>query len=492
MNDPRSTISDVSALDADAALTRLGFLFEGSPWVVAETWPEGPWRSVADIHAALLHTVASAGQERQVALIRAHPDLVGRAALAGTLSRESTDEQRAAGLDPGALTPEDITSFRQLNARYQSRFGFPFVICARDHQKDDILVELERRARNERHDEIAAALREIGRIAWWRLQDVLMDEEDAVVDSGPFTFDVSYGKQGVPVYRAHALPLSVAPIPESPFTGRPNALLAASIDLEVFGDDFLPAYTHGDNSMIVATDSMKNFIIRESLSFEGSTLEGLLYHLGAGFSTTYEQLHTLRVTGRQLPFSGGSVPDGSGGFAASDNLFEVSGGAVATASVSLRRETDGVQVTDHSCGLTGLSLMKLTGSAFTAFVRDDYTTLPERRDRPLFVLMDVGWRYQASDDLLNLARGAYVPHEQIHDLLATTFAEFVSESIQHLLHEMGIRALERFPQLAEISFDAQNRTRDPYGARADADHIRVYSDPFPAYGRLTLTVRRPR
>ncbi len=490
MADLRWPIPEISALDRDAFVARLGFLFEGSPWIVADTWANRPWSSVSDLHVALLATVAAAGEELKVGLINAHPDLVGRAALAGTLSRESTAEQRAAGLDPGALTPQEIAAFQQLNAQYQSRYGFPFVICARDHQKDDILLELERRAQHTREAEIQAALREIGRIAWWRLQDTVTDMENTVEQSQPYAFEVSYGKQGVPVYRVHARPLEVAPIPESPFTGRPNALLAAAIDLEVFGDDFLPAYTHGDNSMIVATDSMKNFIIRESLSFEGATLEGLLHHLGTGFSTSYEQLHTLRITGRQLPFAGGSVPDGAGGFVASDNLFEVAGGAVATASLSLHREHGGVQVTGHGCGLTGLSLMKLTGSAFTAFVRDDYTTLPERRDRPLFILMDVGWRYRDSADMLELERSAYVPHEQMHDLLATTFAEFVSESIQHLLHEMGIRALERFPQLSEINFDALNRTRDPYGAREGADHIRVYSDPFPAYGRLTLTVRR--
>lgn len=484
------SITEISHLDQDAFVARLGFLFEGSSWIVAETWPRRPWQSVSEFHATLLDTVTAAGEERQVALIQAHPDLVGRAALAGTLSRESTAEQRAAGLEPGALTTEDIAAFQHLNAEYQSRFGFPFVICARDHQKDDILAELGRRVQNTRDQEIGTALREIGRIAWWRLQDVVMDEENAVERSQPYAFEVSYGKQGVPVYRVHAQPLEVVPIPESPFTGRPNALLAASIDLEVFGDDFLPAYTHGDNSMIVATDSMKNFIIRESLSFEGATLEGLLHHLGTGFSTTYEQLHTLRMTGRQLPFSGGSVPDGTGGFAVSNNLFEVTGGTVATASLSLRRENGDVHVTGHTCGLTGMSLMKLTGSAFTAFVRDDYTTLPERRDRPLYILMDVGWHYGESADMLDLERGAYVPHEQLHDLLATTFAEFISESIQHLLHEMGTRALSRFPQLAEISFDAQNRTRDPYGARENADHVRVYSDPFPAYGRLTFTVRR--
>ena len=487
---PAWTTGEIASLPRDEFVERFGFLFESSPWIVAAAWPSRPWDSVGDLHAALLKTVEAAGEERQIALIQAHPDLVGRAALAGTLTRESMAEQHAAGLDPGALTAQDIAAFQELNAQYQAVFGFPFVICARDHHKDDILVELARRVRCHRDQEIQTALGEIGRIAWWRLQEVVKDEEDAVEQAQPYVFEVSYGKQGVPVYRVHAQPLAVAPIPESPFTGRPNALLAASIDLEVFGDDFLPAYTHGDNSMIVATDSMKNFIIRESLSFEGATLEGLLHHLGTGFATTYEQLHTLRVSGRQLPFAGGSVPDGEGGFVMSNNLFEVMGGAVASASLSLVRTDEAVRVTEHWCKLTDLSLMKLTGSAFTAFVRDDYTTLPDRRDRPLFILMDVGWRYLDSADMLALERDAYVPHEQLHDLLATTFAEFVSESIQHLLHEMGVRALARFPQLAEISFDAQNRTRDPYGARENADHIRVYSDPFPAYGRLTLTVRR--
>jgi urate oxidase len=486
----RWRISEVSALERDAFVARLGFLFEGSPWIAAKTWLTRPWRTVSALHAALVRTVADADVDMHIALIQAHPDLVGRAALAGTLSRESTEEQRAAGLDPGALSAEEIAAFQELNERYQARFGFPFVICARDHKKDEILTELTCRADNERDEEIRTALREIGRIAWWRLRDVVTDEEDAVDQPPPYAFEVSYGKQGVPVYRVHARPLQVAPIPESPFTGRPNALLAASIDLEVFGDDFLPAYTHGDNSMIVATDSMKNFIIRESLSFEGATLEGLLHHLATGFSTTYEQLHTLRLTGRELPFAAGSVPDGAGGFVESTNLFEVTGGAVASASLSVQRQQGEIEVTGHGCGLTGLALMKLTGSAFTSFVRDDYTTLPERRDRPLYILMDVAWRYLDCADMLDLERGAYVPHEQMHDLLATTFAEFVSESIQHLLHEMGVRALARFPQLAEISFDAQNRTRDPYGSRENADHIRVYSDPFPAYGRLTLTVRR--
>jgi urate oxidase len=308
-----------------------------------------------------------------------------------------------------------------------------------------------------------------------------------------YSYQVSYGKQGVPVYRVHAAPLrDVPPIPESSFTGRENALLACEIDVEVFGDEFLPAYTHGDNSMVVATDSMKNFIIRESLTFPGATLEGLLHHLGTGFAIGYPQLHTLTLTGREMPFVPAIVPGGEGGFHAGNNLFSRSGGDRAFAFLSLHRRDSATDVTRHRCGLSEMALMKLTGSAFTSFIRDDYTTLPERGDRPLYILMDVAWRYEDAADMLDLSRRRYVPAEQMRDLIAATFDDFVSESIQHLIHEMGTRVLSRFPQLAEISFDAQNRTRDPYGQHPDDERVRVYSDPFPAYGRLTLTMRRER
>lgn len=308
-----------------------------------------------------------------------------------------------------------------------------------------------------------------------------------------YRYQISYGKQGVPVYRVFATPLrDVPPIPESPFTGRENALLACEIDVEVFGEEFLPAYTHGDNRMVVATDSMKNFIIRESLAYEGATLEGLLHHLGVGFATAYAQLHTLTLSGREIPFTAAVVPNGEGGFHPGNNLFSHARGERAVASLAIAREDGAVNVTGHRCGITGMALMKLTGSAFTSFVRDDYTTLPERGDRPLYIHMDVAWRYIDPADMLDLRRRRYVPAEQMRDLLLATFDDFVSESIQHLLHEMGQRILARFPQLQEIRFDAQNRTRDPYGQRADDERVRVYSDPFPAYGRLTLTMSRER
>src|SRR5262249_19673352 len=133
---------------------------------------------------------------------------------------------------------------------------------------------------------------------------------------------------------------------------------------------------------------------------------------------------------------------------------------------------------------------KITGSSFTRFVRDANTTLPERGDRPLFIYLDVSWRYADPADMLAPDHQRYAPAEQIRDLAQTVFDEFVSESIQHLVHEMGVRILARFPQLGEVAFVAHNRTPDPVAISAADARIKVYSAPFPAYGLIQLTLRR--
>lgn len=167
------TLTDLNAWDRATFIDRLGFLFEQSPWIVEAAEPQRPFDSCEAFHRALVAIVADAGFNRQVALIQAHPDLVGRAALAGTLTRESTSEQRAAGLDPGRLTDEEIARFQELNAAYQARFGFPFVICARDNTKASILAAFATRLANDRPTEVATALAEIARIGWYRLGDVV-------------------------------------------------------------------------------------------------------------------------------------------------------------------------------------------------------------------------------------------------------------------------------------------------------------------------------
>ncbi len=304
-------------------------------------------------------------------------------------------------------------------------------------------------------------------------------------------YEIGYGKARILVYRVYATPLrAVTPIPESAFTGRENILFAAEIDVEVLGDDFLPAYTEGDNRMVVATDSMKNFVLRESLSYQGATFEALLDHLGRRFVATYPQLRSLRLTGHELPFVAAPVPSRDGSFAASPVLFDHDHGDHATAMLEIVEDADDVRVAAHRCGRIGMQLLKVTGSSFTSFVRDGYTTLPERVDRPLFVHLDVHWRYANVEDLLSPDPARYVPAEQVRDLVRTVFHGFVSESIQHLVHEMGVRLLDRFPQLAEVEFAAQNRTPDPAAISEADSRCKVYTDPFSAYGLITLKLRR--
>lgn len=157
----------------------LGHLFEHSPWVAAETWNQRPFAKIEALHRALCATMHGASATRKLALIRAHPDLVGRAALAGTLTPASVREQAAAGLGADDLTRDEIAAFTAANAAYTERFGFPFVICARENRKAHILAGLAERIHHDRATEIATALGQIELIAWYRLIDVVGDGADA-------------------------------------------------------------------------------------------------------------------------------------------------------------------------------------------------------------------------------------------------------------------------------------------------------------------------
>ena len=141
-------------------------LFEHSPWVEqrADARP-----SSGDRHADLMAVLHEATADEQLALIRAHPELAGKAAIDRTLTQASAAEQASAGLD--RLTPQEYERFHALNAAYRERFGFPFIICVRLTDKAGILAAMERRLGNTREEEIATALAQIGEIVRLRLQD---------------------------------------------------------------------------------------------------------------------------------------------------------------------------------------------------------------------------------------------------------------------------------------------------------------------------------
>ena len=140
-------------------------LFEHSPWVEARADARP---SSGDRHADLMAVVHEATPEEQLALIRAHPELAGKAAVDGGLTEASAAEQASAGLD--RLTPAEFDRFHALNRAYREKFGFPFIICVRLSDKAGILAAMERRLGNDRAAEIANAIDEIGRIVRLRLE----------------------------------------------------------------------------------------------------------------------------------------------------------------------------------------------------------------------------------------------------------------------------------------------------------------------------------
>jgi len=146
----------------------LGTVFEDSPWVADRAWGSRPFGSVATLHTAMEAAVRGASRAEQLALLRAHPDLAGRAARAGAMSTDSVAEQGAVGLD--RLTDEEYERFNRLNRTYGDRFGFPFIIAVRRHDKAGILAAFERRLGHGLEEEVEAALAQVFDITRLRLE----------------------------------------------------------------------------------------------------------------------------------------------------------------------------------------------------------------------------------------------------------------------------------------------------------------------------------
>ncbi len=163
----------VNRLDEDAFVVALAGVFEHSPWVARAAARSRPFASWADAHGAFAEAVGGAGAEEQLALIRVHPELAGREAVAGELTAESAGEQAAAGLD--RLSADDLRRLADLNRAYRERFGFPLVICVRRLGKDSILAIGECRLGRTRAAEIRASLHEIVEIARLRLENLVSD-----------------------------------------------------------------------------------------------------------------------------------------------------------------------------------------------------------------------------------------------------------------------------------------------------------------------------
>ena len=269
---------------------------------------------------------------------------------------------------------------------------------------------------------------------------------------------MNYGKEKVAVYRTYATPLEgIRTIPESSFDGRENILFGGEVRVQVEGEAFLPSFSEGDNSMVVATDSMKNFIHHHLGEYDGATIEGFLDYVGTELLDTYSQMEAVTISADQFPFDDCPVP-GADGFEPSDLVFRVADGASGYGELSLEATDDGIALESQTSGVTGIELVKVKDNSFTGYVQDEYTTLPERENRTLYVALDIFWTYSDASDALGENPEQYVPAEQVRDIAQVVFDDLDVNSIQELIYQIGLRVLERYPQLESVSFEANNRT----------------------------------
>jgi len=275
-----------------------------------------------------------------------------------------------------------------------------------------------------------------------------------------------YGKGDVIVYRLQRD--DDVPAGQSPVFG-------ASVKMLLYGDSFWPTYTTGDNTGLVATDSMKNFVQRESLHFTGADLESYCQFLAEKFLATYPQTEGIQVSAAEIPYTG---------IAESSVAFVRTGPEQATARIELRRQDAKIECVELRSGIRGFKLLRLGGSSFQGFVRDQYTTLPDIADRPLHMWLDLEWTYNSP--AAGLTNGIVAEH--VRNMVHDVFQSFASGSIQQLIYQLGNRILAEVPCVAAVDLEANNRTWDTVVEAGE--QLGVYTDPRPPYGCLGLRLRR--
>ncbi len=166
-------LNALNEMDCAQFTDMLGDVFEHSPWIAEESSHRRPFTDIDQLHQAMVQVVQHASQAEQLALLRAHPELAGQEARKGELTDASTGEQASAGLN--ALSAEEMARIAQLNTQYRKKFGFPFIIAVRNHTKQSIFEQWERRLTNNQDAELSACLEQVFIIARIRLDAMLGD-----------------------------------------------------------------------------------------------------------------------------------------------------------------------------------------------------------------------------------------------------------------------------------------------------------------------------
>jgi urate oxidase len=249
-----------------------------------------------------------------------------------------------------------------------------------------------------------------------------------------------------------------------------SAVFGANVLVLLYGDAFWATYTEGDNTGLIATDSMKNLIQRETMNFDGDDLESYCYLIGKKFLSRYSQVEGIQISASAIPYEplGGSL------------AFTPSGPDRANARIEVNR----TGIVEIASGVAGFKLLRLSGSAFQGFLRDEYTTLPDLKNRPLHMWLDVEWLY--IDRSAAFTDGAVTTH--VRRIVREVFASVESRSIQQLLYQMGVKVLADVAAISQVRFEANNRTWDTIAEKGEA--LGVYTDARPPYGCIGLTLER--
>ncbi|WP_420992738.1 2-oxo-4-hydroxy-4-carboxy-5-ureidoimidazoline decarboxylase [Cupriavidus sp. 30B13] len=165
------TLAQLNALPADAFIELLGGIYEHSPWVAQAAAAQRPFANIATLADTMRAIVDGAGDAAQITLVRAHPELAGKAAVRGELTAESTREQSGAGLDQ--CSAAEFEQLQDLNRRYNEKFGFPFILAVRGYDRAGIIGEFARRIGNAPAAELQTCINQIHRIAQFRLDDLV-------------------------------------------------------------------------------------------------------------------------------------------------------------------------------------------------------------------------------------------------------------------------------------------------------------------------------
>lgn len=476
------TIKSLNAISEKEFTMVLGDTFEHSPWIAEKAAANRPFSSINNLHRCMVDIVSNSSKEEKLTLIRKHPNLGDKV----DMSDDSTNEQRGAGLKE--LTADEYENFISLNRQYMNKFGFPFILAVRGKDKNDIYQSMKTRIHHSETIEFDKAISEIHKIALFRLQDKIEGENSMKNKSAAQT--LSYGKGNVFAYRTYSKPLTgIKQIPESTFSGRDHIIFGTNVKVSVGGSSFLPSFTEGDNSMVVATDSMKNFIQRHLATFKGATLEGFASYVSEAFLNKYPQIDTVKLIAEDIPFE--AVTEATDlQLKPSDLVFKKSRNERAKAAVEIIRGDNGSEIVQQSSSILDLQLIKVSGNSFVGFVRDEYTTLPEDGNRPLFIYLNLHWVYEDQKDAFGVDPSKYVAAEQVIDIATSVFHEMGTPSIQNLIYEIGCRILTRFPQLLEVTFESQNHTWDTVVSEIPESKGKVYTEPRKPYGFQVFTVKK--